>query len=297
MPRPEVQIKLPKQFALVTNVENDHMDYYNTIENMLNCYIEFLDSIPKNSFAVVCIDDKYNRFLLKKTTSKIITYGIDKEAAYIATDIKKKGMITEFSIFAYGKYIGRTEIQIPGKHNILNALGAGAMSIEVGISFEKFSRAMKKFKTPNRRFEIKGIEKGIMIVDDYAHHPTEITATLAAAKEINAKRIVCIFQPHRYSRTQILKKEFGNCFNEADLVMFTDIYAASEKPIDGINGQTIVAEYEKNTKKKAIYIMDFENLAIFVEPYLKKGDIVLTIGAGSITYVGEKLLKILRKVR
>ncbi|MFA6538500.1 MAG: UDP-N-acetylmuramate--L-alanine ligase [Negativicutes bacterium] len=288
-------LKLPKALAIITNIEADHMEHYKTMDNLLNAFRQFLSTLPVDGLAVLCADDERVMAVRSAASCKVITYSLQNNYADISgSDLEFSGGHAQFTITAFGKIWGRAKLGVPGKYNVANALAVAAIAIEFGVEFTVYAQALENFVGANRRFQIKGEVNNVLVVDDYAHHPTEINAALTAAAEIGRTRVVCAFQPHRYSRTQSLQKEFGRCFDSADLVVLTDIYPASEQPIPGIDGSTIPKEYQAYSGKAPLYVGEFDKLPQRLAEIVRPGDIVLTMGAGSITGVGDKLLELLK---
>lgn len=290
-------LKLSPHIAIVTNIENDHMDFYQTMENVLHTFEEFLLKLPKETgMAVLCFDNNHIRDIAQKIDRSFVSYGIDnQEAEYQARNIETQGVLTIYDVYRCGSLLGTVRLNVPGRHNILNSLAAVAVGINIGLTFEDIAEGLALFQGAKRRFQTKARLNGVWIVDDYAHHPTELATTLRAARQTDPKRLVCIFQPHRYSRTMLLRKEFGSAFAPADLLILTDIYAAGEKPIPGIDGKTIKEEVESQTAQKVVYIEDKAKIARYLSEIAEAGDLIITMGAGNIYQVGEELIEILVK--
>ncbi len=289
-------LKLRPHIAVVTNVEDDHMDHYGTMENIIKAFTQFIQNVDKETgYAVLCFDNENLRNIAKTVDRKFYTYAIDHEADYTAKNIKTNGKGIAFDVVHGDEMLGHVSLNIPGRHNVLNALACIVTGLSLGVEFEKIAAGLAEFHGAKRRFQTKGRARGIWVVDDYAHHPTEIAATLKAAKELNPKRLVCVFQPHRYSRTQLLHEEFGKAFVSADMLLLTDIYAAGEAPIEGINGETILKEVRKQSGQDVIYIAAREKLAGFLENEAQDGDLIITMGAGDIYKTGEELVELLNK--
>jgi len=286
-------LKLLPWSTVITNIEDDHLDHYGSLENIVQAFNEFVDLGSPEGFSILCIDNPSVRRLTEHVPGKLITYGLNEDAHYTARDIRYQGLVTRAKIYYHDNFIGELELNVPGKHNISNALAAIAVGREFGIDFSDICKAMVGFQGVQRRFQLIGRVNNIQIVDDYAHHPTEIKATLQAARNSHGGRIIAVFQPHRYTRTKFLAKEFAQSFALADKLILDEIYSAGEKPIPGVSTQNIVdhldpqmdAEYFKDRK------VLLENLAALVEP----GDLVLTLGAGNIWRVGVDLVDILLK--
>lgn len=285
-------LKFYPEIAVVTNIEDDHMDHYGSMENIIKAFIQFIQNLnPKTGLAVLCFDNENIRSIVDKIERKYISYGLKFNADYMANNIETVGAQTSFDVIYKGENLGRICLNIPGKHNVLNALATIAICHHMGLTIEQIATGFTVFSGTKRRFQTKFKNDKVWIVDDYAHHPTEIQTTIKAAKQTKPKRLIVAFQPHRYSRTQLLRKEFGTCFEGADVLVLTDIYAASENPIEGISGRTIVDEVKIQTGVNAIYIEKLEDIAPWLEDNMQSGDLIITMGAGNIYTVGETLAK------
>lgn len=288
---------LPK-IAVVTNIEDDHLDHYGTIEKIRAAFRIFIKNVSRqDGTAVLCFDNENLRELAKDLGGKIISYAIDHEADFMARNIRTTTKGVTFEVTHGDKLLGKIQLAIHGRHNVLNALATIATALEVGVSFSKIAEGLKNFHGAKRRFQNKGRVQNILVVDDYAHHPTEIAATLKAAREIKPNKIVCIFQPHRYSRTQLLLKDFGGAFAEADMLILTDIYSAGEEKISGVSGESILQEVLSTTNQDVSYIPNREDIAAAIKDRLSSGDLVITMGAGDIYKTGEELLDLLKENR
>lgn len=280
-------------YTIITNLEEDHLDYYEDgLSQLLKTFEKFSSNLKKNSALVVNIDCNGNKEFLKNVKGKVITYSLkDKEADYFACNIRQEGVKTKAEVCKKGKLLGEIVLNVPGYHNVSNALSVIAVAIESGLSFEEVKEGLSSFVGMGRRFDRVGEEKGILVIDDYAHHPAEIIATLKAAREaFGNRRIVSIFQPHRYSRLEGLWHEFLGCFDVADKVYILDVYSAGENEIDGINSQKLCAAV-----RNAVYVSgNIEAAAQTIAPALIESDIVLTMGAGDITKLGKYLLEELK---
>lgn len=285
-------LKFNPEIAVVTNIEDDHMDHYGSMENIIKAFIQFVQNLDKETgLAVLCFDNENIRNITPVIDRKYISYAIDHDADYKAVNIETNGPQTKFTVLYKGAVLGDICLNIPGKHNVLNALATTAVCHHMGLSIEEIASGFNVFSGTKRRFQTKFRNDEYWIVDDYAHHPTEIQTTIKAAKQTNPKRLIVAFQPHRYSRTQLLRKEFGSCFAGADVLVLTDIYAASELPIEGISGKTIVDEVRQQTGVEAVYIEKLEDIAPWLKANIKDGDLIITMGAGDIYTVGETLAK------
>ena len=287
-------LKLLPHIAVVTNVENDHMDHYGTMDNIKKAFRQFLENTDeKTGTCVLCAENENLREIAKGLSRRVVFYGTSEGADYRAVNIAPEGAGVAFDVEKDGKTLARVRLNIPGRHNVLNALGSIVTGILCGVSPEKAAEALTLFHGAKRRFETKGRAEGVWIVDDYAHHPTEIAVTLKAARQTNPKRLICAFQPHRYSRTQLLQKEFGGAFEDADLLILTDIYSAGEPAIPGVNGETILNAVKAATGQKTTYVKARVDVAPYLETIVRDGDLVLTMGAGDIYRTGEELLALL----
>ena len=291
-------VTLKPAIAVVTNIEDDHLDHYGTIERIRAAFKIFIENLDKQKgTAVLCFDNENLRELAKDIDRKIISYAIDHDADFTARNIRTttKGII--FEAVHGEKILGKIQLAIYGRHNVLNALATIATAMKVGVSFTKIAEGLSTFHGAKRRFQNKGRVRNIFVVDDYAHHPTEIAATLKAARETKPNKVVCIFQPHRYSRTQLLLKEFGNAFRDADHLILTDVYSAGEEKISGVSGESILHEVLRTTNQAVSYIPRREDIAAAIKDQLAPGDLVITMGAGDIYKTGEELLELLKEDR
>lgn len=289
-------LKLHPHIAVVTNVEDDHMDHYGTMENIIKAFTQFIQNVDKETgYAVLCFDNENLRNIAKVVDRKYYTYAIDHAADYQARNIKTGGKGIAFDVVHGEEELGRISLNIPGRHNVLDAMACIVTGLTMGVPFEKIAEGLAAFHGAKRRFQTKGRINGIWVVDDYAHHPTEIAATLKAAKETKPGRLICVFQPHRYSRTQLLHDEFGRAFASADLLVLTDVYAAGEKPIEGINGETILREVRCQSGQDVVYLPDREKIARYLQGEVRDNDLVITMGAGDIYKTSEELVELLQE--
>lgn len=289
-------LKLHPHIAVVTNVENDHMDHYGTMDNIRKAFRQFIENVDKETgYAVLCFESENIRNIAKNIDRKYISYAIDQPADYKAAAIKAHNTGISFDVMHEGKNLGHVDLNIPGRHNVLDAMACIVTGLSIGLTVPQMAEGFKLFHGAKRRFQTKGRAKGVWVVDDYGHHPTEIAATLKAAKQTSPKRLICAFQPHRYSRTQLLHKEFGRAFQDVDLLVLTDIYAAGEAPIPGVSTQLIIDEIERQTGQKAIYIPQREDIAAYLAGIAEEGDLIMTMGAGDIYKTGEELLGMLKE--
>lgn len=289
-------LKFAPAIAIVTNIENDHMDFYGTMENILHTFNQFLMKLSAtDGLAVLCFDNAYIREIATGLERPYISYAIDHPAEYTAKNISTQGALTVFDVYRREILLGTIRLNIPGRHNIANALAAIVVGKTIGLSFMQIAEGLSLFNGAKRRFQTKARANGVWIVDDYAHHPTEIATTLQAARQTQPKRLICVFQPHRYSRTKLLRREFGGAFAAADVLILTDVYSAGESPLPGISGETIKEEVERQTDTKVIYIQDKNKIARYLSEVVEPGDLVMTMGAGNIYLAGEELAEFLIK--
>jgi UDP-N-acetylmuramate--alanine ligase len=286
-------LKLRPYIAVVTNIEDDHLEHYSSKENLVKAFAEFLSLVAEEGFSVLCLDDPEVNKLAAKVKKKI-TYGLKPGAEYTARDIIYHPDCTRAVIYHKEKKLGILELPVPGIHNMSNALAAVAVSHQVGIDFQVIATGLKKFQSAGRRFQTIGIVNDVHIIDDYAHHPTEIRATLKAARQLEPNRIWAVFQPHRYTRTRQLFKEFGGAFGDADKVIVNSIYAASENPIPGITGELVTEEIKKHGVD-AVFMEDKSEIVDLLARETRQGDLVITIGAGHIWTVGKDLHERMQK--
>jgi UDP-N-acetylmuramate--alanine ligase len=282
--------------AVVTNIDKEHMESYKGMDDVVQCFTDFVNKVPFYGACVLCLDDPNVQLIIPRIKRRRVTYGMTAQADVSAQEIRyNENFGTSFKVFKGAELLGEINLPVPGKHNIYNALAATAVALEVEVPFEKVAEAFSKFKNANRRFQFKGEALGISVVDDYGHHPTEILATLSAAKNgSGGRRTVVIFQPHRFSRTKELMSEFALCFNNADVLFVTDIYAASEQPLEGITAETLTENIKQYGHKNVQYVGDVESAAEKVIPFLQEGDLVITLGAGSITRLSDEILEKLK---
>ena len=290
-------LKFKNYITVVTNIEDDHLDHYGSVENIRKAFAEFVNHISyDDGAAFLCLDSEGVRAILPSIHKKVFTFGLNEKADLRAVNPRYENRILCYEAVKGGKVLGTVRLQVPGLHNVRDSLGALAASLYCGIPFEKAAAAISHFHGVKRRFETKLRTEDLWIVDDYAHHPTEIKATLKAARESGNHRILCAFQPHRYSRTKLLKDEFAEAFDDADVLFFTDIYAASEEKIPGVDGHLIPDAVRARLPHKDIrYVDKLEDVAGALYDCIRPGDMVITMGAGSITGVSEKLIALLKE--
>ena len=287
-------LKLMPTIAVVTNIDPEHLDYYKGIEEIKEAFLHFLNKIPFFGLAVLCLDHPNVQSLLPRLKKRFTTYGLTTQADFQAGEIEFDGLSTAFDVLYQRKKIGRLRIRMPGLHNVYNALAAVATAFELDIPFQVVQEALKDFGGIQRRFQIKEEKKGILIVDDYGHHPVEIMATLKAAKTGWKRRIIAVFQPHRYTRTQALFQDFLAAFYDADVLILTDIYAAGEERIEGVEAKALFEGIREYGHKDVTYIPDKKEIVAHLLGVVAPGDMVITLGAGDIYQTAEELGKRLK---
>jgi UDP-N-acetylmuramate--alanine ligase len=287
-------LKLSPTIAIVTNIDPEHLDHYGNLDEIQAAFLEFINKVPFYGLAVLCLDHENVQALIPQVRKRYVTYGLSSQANYRADGISFQGVMTSFKAFENDRELGRVSIQMPGLHSVSNALATIATARELDLDFGVVQEALRAFSGVQRRFQIRGEWGGIMVVDDYGHHPAEIKATLSAAKSGWQKRTVVIFQPHRYTRTRDLLKEFCTAFNQADVLILLDIYPAGEEPIPGVRVENLY-EGIKGHGHKDVTLADRKEILEHLLPRLKNGDLVITLGAGDVWKIGEALAEELKK--
>ncbi|MEQ9618187.1 MAG: UDP-N-acetylmuramate--L-alanine ligase [Deltaproteobacteria bacterium] len=275
--------------SVLTNIDEEHMDHYNGIRELEQAFSSFLDKIPFYGLSVVCVDCPRVSAISKGFEKRSITYGFSPEAELRAENVNISGFKTEFEVFLNNSRLGEISLQVPGRHNAQNALAAIAVGMELGMDFAQLRQGLLEYTGIDRRLQIKGRGGDVLVLDDYAHHPSEIKATIDALKDSGAGRIVAIFQPHRYSRTSRLFKEFTSVLREIDVLFLLDIYAAGEEPIEGVTSESLFRSVKEAGHKNVFYSNGSNDVEASVLNLLKPGDVVITLGAGNVWTIGEKI--------
>jgi UDP-N-acetylmuramate--alanine ligase len=282
-------LKLSPILGVVTNLDREHMDCYRDMADVEDAFVSFMDRVPFYGAVTACGDDERLRGLLARVRRRVYTYGLSPEGDFVARLLPAaEGSRSRFEVVAEGRVLGPFELQVPGRHNVLNATAAVAIGMELEIAPEAIAEGLRGFRGVDRRFQVKGVARGVTVVDDYGHHPTEIRATLQAARECGFGRVHVIFQPHRYTRTRDLMEEFAGAFEGADSVEVLDIYAASEEAIPGITAEALVGRMGREGVR---YAESFEEAAWRAAARAREGDAVITLGAGSVAQVGGMVLE------
>lgn len=284
-------LRLSPTIAVVTTIDREHLDFYRDLDQIQGAFLDFLNKVPFYGLAVVCLDEEPIQQIIPQLNVRHLTYGMTPQADLVASDIDLRGWESEFTVHFHRKSLGRFRLALPGLHNIDNALAAIAVGLELEVGLPAIQKALAEFGGVERRFHLVGERRGVIIVDDYGHHPTEIKATLAAAKSGFHQRLVVIFQPHRYSRTRDLLKEFGTAFNQADRLILTEIYPAGESPLEGISGQSVYDQVKQHGHKDVLFIPSHDAILDQVVSTVRPGDMILTLGAGDIWKIGKAVLE------
>jgi UDP-N-acetylmuramate--alanine ligase len=297
-------LKLSPAIAVVTNIDREHMENYGTWENLQQAFVDFANKVPFYGAVVACADDEAVRHVLPSLTRRVIRYGLDDAGQEARGEVTGHGIRLE----AFGSSctvaqthpdgrtttLGRLQLRVPGRHNLLNAIGTTAVGLEVGVPFPRIAAALAQFQGAERRFQLRGEERGIMVVDDYGHHPTEIAAVVSAARAGIDRRLILVFQPHRYTRTSQLMSDFGRALSAADVIVLTDIYGAGEKPIPGITIEALADRVREVSEVPVHLIKALDDVPAGVAAIARAGDLVVTLGAGSIGTVGDRILALVR---
>ncbi|MBN1569295.1 MAG: UDP-N-acetylmuramate--L-alanine ligase [Acidobacteria bacterium] len=283
-------LKLTPTIAVVTNIDREHLDHYANLAEIQSAFVAFVNKVPFYGAAILCLDDPNVQAIIPQIERRIITYGTSNQADLIASHIEFKDFGASCEVRHKGDRLGILRLRVPGNHGILNALAAVAAGLELEIPFEKIASALGSFQNADRRFQIRGEKQNILVVDDYGHHPTEILATLSAARHACDRRIVTVFQPHRYSRTKALEDDFARAFNHANILIVLPIYAAGEEQIPGVTAERLVDKIKQFGHRDVCYAPDFSETQRILKNKLQDGDLLLTLGAGDVWKAGEEFL-------
>jgi UDP-N-acetylmuramate--alanine ligase len=306
-------MKLSPILSVVTNIDREHMDCYRNMRDVKKTFLEFMDRVPFYGMIVACNDDPLLRRLLPEVQRRTLTYGTKRGSDFwikssaprqgqsphlVAQDATGAGHppVNRFTVSYRKQDLGEFTLHVPGAHNILNATAAIAVGIGLDVDVEAIRSALDQFRGVDRRFQLRGRAGGVSVIDDYGHHPTEIKATLAAAKQCAFRKIHAIFQPHRYTRTRDLMEDFATAFADADSLFVLDIYAASEKPIEGITGEALARTIREKGAKSAQYVSSFPEAVSAAAAVAQEGDMILTLGAGSVSQLGPMILEKLQEL-
>jgi UDP-N-acetylmuramate--alanine ligase len=291
-------LKLSPTIAVVTNIDREHMEFFRDMDSLKDAFLSFINKVPFYGVSFICNDNRNLKEIMPDIHRRFLTYGLSESSDFYATNIEKEFMLTSFDVVNKNKNVGRFSIPMPGLHNVLNTLACIGVALELKMEVSKINQALRLFSGIHRRFEFKGEAKGIKVYDDYGHHPTEVRATISAAKENlkylgDKRRLFVIFQPHRFSRTADLMEDFSGSFEGSDSLVLIDIYPAGEKPIQGISSKVLFEKIRKRGHRDVTYSADKKNALNQVASKIEKGDILLTLGAGDVWKLGEELIEML----
>lgn len=283
---------LSPTLAIVTNIDFEHMDHFGGVERLHDAFVQFVNKVPFYGAAVVCVDDAGVQAVWNRITRRVITYGTSTQGDYVVSHVAQRGRETTFRIAHQGEQYGPVRLSVPGSHNALNAVAAIAVARDLGMDWDEILKSIEGFQGADRRFHLKGEAAGIMVIDDYGHHPSEVKATLAAARAgYPDRRIVVMFQPHRFTRTQLLFDKFCGAFHQADVLVVTAIYPAGEEPIEGVSGERLADGISRFGHRHVHYCAEMHEAVDLLAAICREGDLVLTLGAGSVTNAGPELLR------
>jgi UDP-N-acetylmuramate--alanine ligase len=286
-------LMLSPTIGVVTTVDAEHLDFYGNLEAIKEAFLQFINKVPFYGCSVVCLDQPNIQSLVPHIHKRFVTYGLTRQADYMARDIQFDGPRSQFDVYREQDRLGRFSLNLPGVHNVYNALAAIAVGQELEVPLTTMSKALEEFSGIHRRFESVGTQDGVTVVDDYGHHPEEIRQTLCAAKAVwPEERLVVVFQPHRYTRTQFLLQDFYTAFNEADVLILLDIYAASEAPIPGISSQRLYEGIKEHGHRQIYYLPERDHVASFLRQLTQENDILMTLGAGDVWQISRAFCRL-----
>lgn len=280
-------LQLRPTISIITNIELEHTDCYSDLKDLQQSFIQFANSAPFYGAVILCLDSHGVQEIINEIKRPVITYGLSTQATFSAKNIHYNETKTHYTLIHNRQSVCEITLQVPGKHNVVNSLAAAALGYEMGLTMDIVAGGLNSYGGVRRRFEIKGVAKDILVVDDYAHHPTEVTATLQAARDGWNRRIVAVFQPHLFTRTRDFYREFAAAFMDSDILIVTEIYPAREEPIPGITGKLVAEAARESGHRDVHYVPDLEDLIHFLDKTVKPNDLVLTIGAGTIWRYGQ----------
>jgi UDP-N-acetylmuramate--alanine ligase len=283
-------LKMKPTIAVVTNIDREHLDHYRDLAEIQDVFVQFLSRVPFYGAAVVCLDEPNVREILPRVDRRLVTYGFSSQADVVAAETRFEGFGASFSALYRGKPLGTVRLEVPGRHAVSNALAAIAVGLELDVPFESMKRSLGRFRGVERRFQWKGEAFGARVIDDYGHHPTEIQATLAAAREGFGSRTIVVFQPHRYSRTRLLLEEFGRSFFLADHVLVVPVYAAGEPPVPGVDGESVADALVRHGHPSVEFVPRLSEIPKRLRGLVRPGDLVITLGAGDVWKAGSGFL-------
>ena len=281
--------------AVVTGIDREHLEAYRGMEDLKDAFVDFVNKIPFYGASLLCLDDERVQDILPRIKRRYVTYGFSTQADITADAINLSGMNSCYRLKIRGQEMGPIKLRVPGRHNVLNSLAAVGVGLELGISLEDINAGLETYSGVDRRFQVKGDHGGILVVDDYGHHPTEIRASLATAKEAFGRRTVVVFQPHRYSRVKELFDEFCRAFHQADLLLVTEIYPAGEDPLPDVTGQRLADGIKVHGHRDVRFVEDMQTIPQILKDQVREGDLIMTLGAGSVTSLSDELAEMIRE--
>ncbi len=284
-------LKLDPTIAVVTNIDREHLDHYSGLDEIKEAFTTFINKVPFYGAAILCLEDPNVQAIIPRIVRRIVTYGTSNQADLSASHTEFSGFGSSYQVRHCGRLMGNIRIQVPGQHGVLNSLAAVAVGLELEVPFDRIAAALAGFQNADRRFQVKGERDGVLVVDDYAHHPTEIMATLGAARQATDRRIVAVFQPHRYTRVRALEEEFARAFYQADVLVVLPIYAASEEPISGVTAERLIERLKEFGHRDVVHAGSFQEAKEILNRRLNRGDLLITLGAGDITRLAEEWLE------
>jgi UDP-N-acetylmuramate--alanine ligase len=290
-------LKLLPTLAVVTNIDREHMDTYRDLADIQDAFVQFVNKVPFYGAGIVCCDEPSVQSILPRLERRYITYGLSPQSDLQARNPKLNEFKSSYELFWKNEKVGQVSLQAPGRHHITNSLAALAVGMELGLPSERMIASLGRFRNADRRLQLVGDSAGVLIVDDYGHHPTEVRVTLATLKEAWGRRVVCVFQPHRYSRTRALLEDFWHSFNDADVLVITDIYPAGEKPIEGVSADLISEGIKAYGHRDVLFIDGLDDVPAYLVERLQEGDILITLGAGDVWKVARKTLAMLQELK
>ncbi len=288
-------LQLSPVLAIVTGIDYEHMEAYRDMDDLETAFVDFVNKVPFYGSSILCLDEERVQDILPRIRRRHVTYGFSSQADISAQDVKLEGSGSRFELKLSGEPVGDVRLLVPGRISVLNSLAAIGVGLELGLELDQIRSGLESFSGVDRRFQVKADVAGILVVDDYGHHPTEIRATLATAKDAFARRTVVIFQPHRFSRVKALFEEFCRAFHQADVLVVTEIYPAGEQPRPGVSGERLAEGIKEHGHRHVRFVSEIDDVPDALRDTLEEGDLVLTLGAGSVTTVSDKLAEVVRE--
>ncbi len=288
-------LQLSPVLAIVTGIDYEHMEAYRDMDDLETAFVDFVNKVPFYGTSILCLDEERVQDILPRIRRRHVTYGFSSQADISAQDVQLEGAGSRFDLKLSGQSVGEVHLLIPGRVSVLNSLAAIGVGLELGLELDQIRSGLESFSGVDRRFQVKADAAGILVVDDYGHHPTEIRATLATAKDAFARRTVVIFQPHCYSRVEALFEEFCRAFHQADVLVVTEIYPAGEEPRPGVSGERLAEGIKEHGHRDVRFVSEIDDVPEALRDTLEEGDLVLTLGAGSVTTVSDKLAEVVRE--